>query len=308
MYYVLIGIILFLILLVALNICIVPQAYAFVIERLGVYKTTWSSGPHFLIPFFDKIAKKISLKERIMDYPPQPVITKDNVTMQIDTVVSFQVTDPKLFSYGHDNPMLAIEKMTATTLRNIIGDLDLDDTLTSRDLINSKMRVILDEVSDAWGIKVMRVEVKNILPPKDIQVAMEKQMKAEREKREAILRSEGEKMSSILKAEGEKEATILRADSIKEKRIREAEGEASAILQVSQAKAKALELFKQAKPNEYVIALKGLEALEKVADGRSTKLIIPSEIQSIAGLASALTHVIKNTDAGTEEDLSETEK
>ncbi len=277
----------------ALQIRVVPQAYAFVVERLGVYSGTWGPGLHFLVPFLDRIARKISLKERVLDYPPQPVITKDNVTMQIDTVVYFQVTDPKLFSYGHDNPMLAIEKLTATTLRNIIGDLDLDDTLTSRDLINSKMRVILDEVSDAWGIKVIRVEVKNILPPADIQNAMEKQMKAEREKREAILRSEGEKTSLILKAEGEKEATILRADAMKEKDIREAEGEAAAIIKVSEAKAKGLEMLKKADPDQRVIALKSLESLEKVADGRATKLIIPSEIQSIAGLASSLSSIVE---------------
>ncbi len=298
---------LFIVILVILikNIRVVQQARAYVIERLGAYSATWTVGLHFKIPFIERVAKVVSLKEQVVDFPPQPVITKDNVTMQIDTVVYFQVTDPKLYTYGHDNPMLAIEKLTATTLRNIIGDLDLDDTLTSRDLINSKMRVILDEISDAWGIKVIRVEVKNILPPADIQAAMEKQMKAEREKREVILRSEGEKMSAILLAEGEREATILRADAMKEKRIREAEGEASAILQINQAKAKALEMFKQAAPNEYVIALKGLEALEKVADGKSTKLIIPSNIQSIAGLASALTNVIRDGDIAPEAEAAE---
>ena len=274
---------------------VVKQAYAYVIERLGVYHAVWGAGIHFLMPFVDRIAKKVSLMERVLDYPPQPVITKDNVTMQIDTVVYFQVTDPKLFCYGHDTPMLAIEKLTATTLRNIIGDLDLDDTLTSRDLINSKMRVILDEVSDAWGIKVIRVEVKNILPPADIQNAMEKQMKAEREKRESILRSEGQKLSSILEAEGEKEAMILRADAIKEQRIREAEGQAEAIRKIAEAEAEGLKLLKDADPNKYVVALKSLQSLEKVADGKATKLIIPSEIQSVAGLASALTDVVKNT-------------
>lgn len=277
----------------ATHIRVVPQAYTYVIERLGVFQGIWEPGLHMLIPFIDKVTRRISMKERIMDYPPQPVITKDNVTMQIDSVIYFMVTDPKLYCYGHDNPMAAMEKLTATTLRNIIGDLELDQTLTSRDHINTSMRLIIDEVSDAWGIKVSRVEVKNIQPPEDIQKAMEKQMKAEREKRENILRSEGEKAAAILRAEGEKEAAILRAEAVKEQRIREAEGEAQAILSVSQAKAKGLEMLKAADPNEYVVALKSLESLEKVADGQSTKIIIPSEIQSIAGLASALTGVVK---------------
>ena len=273
---------------------IVPQASAFVIERLGVFKEVWGPGVHIKFPFIDRIARRISLKERILDYPPQPVITKDNVTMQIDTVVYYMVTDPRLYSYGHDNPMLAIEKLTATTLRNIIGDLELDETLTSRELINSRMRVILDEVSDPWGIKVVRVEVKNIIPPSDIQSAMEKQMKAEREKRESILRAEGEKQSQVLRAEGEKEATILRAEAKREQTIRIAEGDAAAILKVNEAKARALEMVKAAKPNQYVVALRGLESLEKVAEGSSTKIIIPSELQSIAGLTSALTNIVRS--------------
>ncbi len=281
-------------LIAALNIRVVPQAYTYVVERLGVYNNTWTAGLHLKIPFIDKIARKISMKERVLDYPPQPVITKDNVTIHIDAVVSILVTDPKLYCYGHDNPMLAIEKHTATTLRNIIGDLELDDTLTSRDLINSKMRVILDEVSDAWGIKVIRVEVKNILPPPDIQEAMEKQMRAEREKREAILRAEGDKISKITIAEGDKESVILKAEAEKEKRVREAEGEADAILKVAEAKAKGLELLKNANANQFVVALKSLETLEKVADGKATKLIIPSEIQSLAGLASSLSSVLKS--------------
>ena len=272
----------------------VPQASAFVIERFGVFKEVWDPGVHIKVPFIDRIARKISMKERILDYPPQPVITKDNVTMQIDTVVYYMVTDPRLYSYGHDNPMLAIEKLTATTLRNIVGDLELDETLTSRELVNSKMRVILDEVSDPWGIKVVRVEVKNILPPSDIQSAMEKQMKAEREKRESILRAEGEKQSQILKAEGEKEATILRAEAKREQTIRIAEGDAAAILAVNEAKARALQMVKAVQPDQYVVALRGLEALEKVSEGNSTKIIIPSELQSIAGLTSALTNVIRS--------------
>lgn len=303
MEYVIWGIIILIVVLVVWSsVRIVPQASAFVIERLGVYKEVWGAGLHFKVPFFDRIARRVSLKERILDYPPQPVITKDNVTMQIDTVVYYMVTDPKLYSYGHDNPMLAIEKLTATTLRNIIGDLELDETLTSRELINGKMRVILDEVSDPWGIKVVRVEVKNILPPADIQSAMEKQMKAEREKREAILRAEGGKQSSILMAEGEKEATILKAEAIREQTIRIADGEATAILKVSEAKAEAVRMLRESNPNEYVVALKGLESLEKVADGKSTKIIIPSELQSIAGLASSLTSIAKTREPAAEEE------
>ncbi len=288
-----IGFLIIITVIFTLNIKVVPQAYAYVVERLGVYNTTWGAGFHIKIPFIDKIASIITLKEMVLDYPPQPVITKDNVTIQIDAVVSIQVTDPKLFCYGHQNPMLAIEKLTATTLRNIIGDLELDDTLTSRDLINSKMRIILDEVSDAWGIKVIRVEVKNILPPPDIQEAMEKQMRAEREKRESILRAEGDKISKITIAQGDKESVILKAEAEKEKRMREAEGEAEAIIKVAEAKAKGLELLKNADANQFVVALKSLETLEKVADGKATKLIIPSEIQSLAGLASSLSCVLK---------------
>jgi regulator of protease activity HflC (stomatin/prohibitin superfamily) len=275
---------------------IVPQAYAFVIERLGVYKEVWGPGLHFKVPILDKVARRLSLKERILDYPPQAVITKDNVTMQIDTVIFYMVTDPRLYTYGHDNPMLAIEKLTATTLRNIIGDLELDETLTSRELINTRMRVILDEVSDPWGIKVVRVEVKNILPPQDIQTAMEKQMKAEREKRESILRAEGDKASNILRAEGEKAATILRAEAVKSQTVTIAEGEASAIVAVNRAKAEALSMLKAAGPNSYVVALKGLETMEKVADGRATKIIIPSELQALAGLAGALGSVLNSPD------------
>lgn len=288
-----IGFLIIVTVILTLNIKVVPQAYAYVVERLGVYNTTWGAGFHIKIPFIDKVASIITLKEMVLDYPPQPVITKDNVTIQIDAVVSIQVTDPKLFCYGHQNPMLAIEKLTATTLRNIIGDLELDDTLTSRDLINSKMRIILDEVSDAWGIKVIRVEVKNILPPPDIQEAMEKQMRAEREKRESILRAEGDKISKITIAQGDKESVILKAEAEKEKRMREAEGEAEAIIKVAEAKAKGLELLKNANADQFVVALKSLETLEKVADGKATKLIIPSEIQSLAGLASSLSCVLK---------------
>ncbi|MBE6037953.1 MAG: SPFH/Band 7/PHB domain protein [Anaerofustis stercorihominis] len=277
----------------ATHIRIVPQANTFVIERLGVFREIWEPGVHFLVPFIDRVARRISMKERIADYPPQPVITKDNVTMQIDTVIYFMVTDPHLFSYGHDNPMMAMEKLTATTLRNIIGDLELDQTLTSRDHINNQMRLIIDEISDAWGIKVVRVEVKNILPPADIQSAMEKQMKAEREKRENVLRAEGERQAAILRAEGEKEAAILKADAVKEKKIREAQGEAEAIRAVAEATAKGLQMIKEAEPNQYVVAIKGLEALQTMADGQATKIIIPSELQSLAGLASSLTGVLE---------------
>lgn len=278
----------FLLLIIIVNIKVVPQAHAYVLERLGAYHSTWSTGLHVKIPFMDKVARKISLKEQVVDFPPQPVITKDNVTMQIDTVVYFQITDPKLYTYGVENPLAAIENLSATTLRNIIGDLELDHTLTSRDVINTKIRVILDEATDAWGIKVNRVELKNILPPREIQDAMEKQMKAERERRARILDAEGEKRSEILVAEGHKEAAILRADAVKETKIREAEGEATAILSVQRAYADSLKMLNEASPTEKVIALKSLEAFQKAADGKATKIIIPSEIQSMAGLAASV--------------------
>ncbi len=273
---------------IASCIKIVPQAKAFILERLGAYQATWEVGLHFKIPFIDRIAKKVSIKEQVVDFPPQPVITKDNVTMQIDTVVYFAITDPKLYTYGVEVPMAAIENLTATTLRNIIGDLELDETLTSRDLINSKMRLILDEATDAWGIKVNRVELKNILPPREIQDAMEKQMKAERERRQAILQAEGEKQSQILVAEGEKESAILRADATKITKIREAEGEAEAILTVQKALADSIKMLNESNPGEGVIKIKALEAFEKAADGKATKIIIPSEIQGIAGLATSV--------------------
>ena len=274
----------------------VSQSNAFVIERLGAYSNTWRQGLHVKIPILDRIAQKGSLKEQVVDFPPQPVITKDNVTMQIDTVVYFQITDPKLYAYGVENPIFAIENLTATTLRNIIGDLELDHTLTSRDDINERIRVILDEATDAWGIKVKRVELKNILPPREIQEAMEKQMKAERERRAKILDAEGEKKSVILIAEGKKESAILEADAIKEAKIREAQGEAEAILSVQKAYADSLRMLNEASPSEAVIALKGLEAFEKAADGKSTKIIIPSEIQSLAGLAASFKEIIKTDD------------
>lgn len=286
------------------NIKIVPQARACVIERLGRYYTTWETGIHFKMPFIDRIAKKVVLMEQVADFPPQPVITKDNVRMQIDTVVFYQITDCKLYAYGHINPIAAIENLTSTTLRNIIGELDLDATLTSRDLINTKMRSILDEVTDPWGIKVNRVELKNIIPPKEIQEAMEKQMKAERERREAILKAEGEKKSAILVAEGrkesmileaeaEKQAAILRAEAAKEARIREAEGEAAAIIKVQSAIADGIRMINEAAPGQGVIAMKSLEALEKIADGKATKIIIPSDIQSLAGLAVSASELMK---------------
>ena len=293
-----------LVLLVLVNcIKIVPQAHAMVIERLGGYLTTWSVGLHFKVPFIDRIARKVLLKEQVVDFPPQPVITKDNVTMQIDTVVYFQITDPKLYAYGVENPIMAIENLTATTLRNIIGDLELDQTLTSRETINTKMRASLDEATDPWGIKVNRVELKNIIPPAAIQDAMEKQMKAERERREAILRAEGEKKSTILVAEGhkesaildaeaEKQAAILRAEAQKEAMIRQAEGEAEAILKVQQANADGIRFLKEAGADEAVLTMKSLEAFEKAADGKSTKIIIPSEIQSLAGLAKSAKEII----------------
>ena len=271
-----------------------PQAHAYVVERLGAYNATWSTGLHLKIPVIDRIAKKISLKEQVADFPPQPVITKDNVTMQIDTVIYLQVTDPKLYTYGVDNPIRAIENLTATTLRNIIGDLELDQTLTSRDIINSKMRAILDEATDAWGIKINRVELKNIMPPKEIQDSMEKQMKAERERREKILQAEGEKRSAVLVAEGEKEAAILRAEAEKEAAIKRAEGEAEAILKIQQAQAEGIKMLNEANPDAQVIAIKSLESLQKVADGKSTKIIIPSEIQGLAGLATCFKELIKD--------------
>ena len=282
---------------------IVPQAFAYVVERLGAYQGTWSVGLHFKMPFIDKVAKKVNLKEQVVDFAPQPVITKDNVTMRIDTVVFFQITDPKLFAYGVENPIMAIENLTATTLRNIIGEMELDQTLTSREVINTKMRSSLDIATDPWGIKVNRVELKNIIPPAAIQDAMEKQMKAERERREAILRAEGEKKSTILVAEGQKESVILeaeaekqsaslRAEAQKEKMIREAEGEAEAILKVQQATADGIRMIREAGADQSVLTIKSLEAFEKAADGKATKIIIPSEIQGIAGLASALREVV----------------
>ena len=273
------------------NIKIVPQAKAYTIERLGSYQGTWQTGLHFKIPLIEKIARKVTLKEQVVDFEPQPVITKDNVTMQIDTVVYFQITDPKLFTYGVENPMAAIENLTATTLRNIIGDLELDETLTSRDVINSKMRTILDEATDAWGIKVNRVELKNIIPPKAIQESMEKQMKAERERREAILVAEGQKQSAILVAQGEKESMVLRADAKREAQIKEAQGQAEALMTVQKALADSLVLLNGAAPNDKVLRLKALEAFTKAADGKATKIIIPSEIQGMAGLATSLKEV-----------------
>ena len=276
------------------NIRIVQQAKAYVIEVLGAYKTTWNVGLHIKIPFVERVAKIVSLKEQVADFPPQPVITKDNVTMQIDTVVYFQITDPKLYTYGIEQPMVAIENLSATTLRNIIGDLELDQCLTSRDIINSKMRAILDEATDPWGIKVNRVELKNILPPKEIQNAMEKQMKAERERREAILRAEGEKRAAILEAEGEQESAILRADAKKQQQILEAEGEAEAILKVQRATAEGIKLINEAKPEDAVVKLKALDAFSAAANGRATKIIIPSEIQSLAGVAAGLMESLKS--------------
>ena len=271
---------------------IVPQASAYVVESLGKYKGTWATGLHFKVPFIERVAIRVNLKEQVVDFPPQPVITKDNVTMQIDTVVYFEITDPKLYTYGVERPLSAIENLTATTLRNIIGDLELDNTLTSRDTINGKIRVILDEATDAWGIKVIRVELKNILPPREIQDAMEKQMKAERERRARILDAEGEKRSQILVAEGMKESAILKADAVKEQKIREAQGEAEAILTVQRANADALKMLNEASPTDRIIQLKSLEAFGKAADGKATKIIIPSEIQGIAGLATGLKEVM----------------
>ncbi|MCI6999760.1 MAG: SPFH/Band 7/PHB domain protein [Clostridiales bacterium] len=288
------AVVLIVVLLIVRNIHVVQQSRAYVIERLGAFHSVWEVGLHFKVPFLDRVAKKVTLKEQVLDYPPQPVITKDNVTMQIDTVVYFQITDPKLYAYGVEQPMMAMETLTATTLRNIIGDLELDQTLTSRDVINTKMRAILDEATDPWGIKVNRVELKNILPPREIQNAMEKQMKAERERRESILQAEGQKASQILVAEGEKQSAILKADAQKQARIMQAEGEATAILKVQQAMADSLKLLNEAAPNDQVIKLKALEALEKVADGKATKLIIPSEIQGLAGLVASAKAVLSD--------------
>ena len=288
-----IGIIVVLLLVIP-NIKIVPQATTFIIERLGTYRTTWETGFHMKVPFIDRVAKKISLKEKVADFAPQAVITKDNVTMQIDTVLFYQIVDPKLYTYGIERPIVAIENLSATTLRNIIGDLELDQTLTSRDIINTRMREILDEATDPWGIKVNRVELKNIIPPKEIQAAMEKQMKAEREKREKILIAEGEKESAIRVAEGEKEAAILRAEAKKQAAIREAEGQAQAILAVQEATAKGLQMVKDVGADDGLIALKGLEALEKVGQGASTKIIIPSDLQGIAGLTTTIKEIAKS--------------
>lgn len=279
--------------LVVMNIRIVPQAKAYVIERLGAYRETWQVGLHFKIPLIDRIARKVSLKEQVIDFPPQPVITKDNVTMEIDTVVYFQITDPKLYTYGVELPLQAIENLTATTLRNIIGELELDESLTSREHINGKIRIVLDEATDPWGIKINRVEVKNITPPKDIQVAMEKQMRAERERRESILKAEGEKKSAILIAEGEKEAAILEAEAGKQAAIKSAEGQAEAIRMVQQATADGIHMLVESQPNKEVIALKSLTTLEKVGDGKATKIIIPSEIAGVAGLASSIKEIIR---------------
>ncbi len=284
-------------LVIVRNIRIVQQSKVMIIERLGKFQTTWGTGIHFKIPFFERVAKTISLKEQVADFPPQPVITKDNVTMQIDTVIYFQITDPKLYTYGIEHPMVAIENLSATTLRNIIGDLELDQCLTSRDIINAKMRNILDEATDPWGIKVNRVELKNILPPKEIQSAMEKQMKAERERREAILRAEGEKRAAILEAEGEKESAILRADAKKQQQILEAEGQAEAILKVQTATAEGIRLINEAAPGDGVLKIKALEAFAAAANGRATKIIIPSEIQGVAGLAEGIVQSVKDIPA-----------
>lgn len=280
--------------LVIPNIKIVPQAKSYVIERVGSYFQTWTNGLHIKIPFLDRVANQVTLKEIVKDFAPQPVITKDNVTMQIDTVVYFQITDPKLYTYGVENPINAIENLTATTLRNIIGELELDETLTSRDLINSKMRAILDEATDPWGIKVNRVEVKNIIPPRDIQEAMEKQMRAERERRESILKAEGEKKSAILIAEGEKESAILRAEAKKEAQIKEAEGEAEALLKIKNAEAEGIKIIKNAAPDEKIITMRSLETLSEVANGHATKIIVPSDLQNIATLGTTIKEMLKD--------------
>ncbi|MDO4351920.1 MAG: SPFH domain-containing protein [Clostridia bacterium] len=287
----------FLIWLIVSNIRIVPQARAYVVERLGAYKSTWQVGLHFKVPVIDKISKKVSLKEMVIDFPPQPVITKDNVTMEIDTVVYFQITDPKLYTYGVEHPMDAIENLTATTLRNIIGELELDESLTSREHINTKIRLVLDEATDPWGIKINRVEVKNITPPRDIQVAMEKQMRAERERREAILIAEGEKKSAVLIAEGQKEAAILQAEAKKQTAIKEAEGQSEAILMINKATADGLAMIKAAGADDAVIKLKSLETFAKAANGKATKIIIPSEIQGIAGLATTVGELVRRDES-----------
>lgn len=312
---ILVFLVIFLIAIAVICYCvrIVPQAKAYVVERLGAYHSTWHTGPHFMVPFIDRVANKVSLKEIVKDFDPQPVITKDNVTMQIDTVVYFQITDPKLYTYGVERPISALENLTATTLRNIIGELELDHTLTSRDVINTKITTTLDTATDKWGIKVNRVELKNILPPAEIQDAMEKQMKAERQRRESILRAEGQKRSQVLIAEGEKEAAILkaqaekesailRADAVREQKIREADGEATAILKVQQAYADSLKMLNDAAPTDKVLTLKSFEALAKVADGQATKLIIPSEMQSLAGFAASIKEIVTDhAGAGTQE-------
>ena len=295
MYKFIIPIILIILVLLVLakNIVIVQQSRAYVVERLGAFQAVWGVGIHLKIPFIERVARKVSLKEQIADFPPQPVITKDNVTIQVDTVLFFQITDPKLYAYGVEHPMAAIENLTATTLRNLIGDLELDQSLTSRDIINAKMRVILDEATDPWGIKVNRVELKNIMPPREIQDALEKQMKAERERREAILQAEGQKQSQILVAEGEKQSLVLRAEAAKEAKLLEAEAQAQAILKVQQAQADALKLLNEAAPNEQVVKLKSLEAFQAAANGKATKIIIPSEIQGLAGLAAGLKGIVE---------------
>ena len=303
--YIILGIVVLAFVIIVSNITVVQQSKAYVIERLGAFQSVWGVGLHFKVPFIDRVARRVSMKEQVLDYPPQPVITKDNVTMQIDTVIYFQITDPKLYTYGVEHPMNAIENLTATTLRNIIGDMELDQSLTSRDTINSRMRSILDEATDPWGIKVNRVELKNIIPPKEIQNAMEKQMKAERERRESILQAEGQKQSQILVAEGEKQSAILRADAAKQAKIMEAEAEktakilaaeaeSEAIMKVQQATADALKLLNEAAPNDQVVKLKALETMTKVADGKATKIIIPSELQGLAGLAASAKTVFES--------------
>jgi hypothetical protein len=289
-----ITLVIILLIVVVSSIKIVPQAQAFVVERLGSYSQTWNNGLHFLVPFVDRISKRVNLKEIVRDFEPQPVITKDNVTMHIDTVVYFQITDAKLYTYGVDNPLNAIEMLTATTLRNLIGDLELDETLTSRDIINSKMKIILDEATDPWGIKVNRVEVKNIIPPRDIQEAMEKQMRAERERREQILKAEGEKKSSILIAEGEKESAILRAEAIKQQKIKEAEGEAEALIKIKEAEAEGIKILNSAKADKTVLTLKSLEAVSSLANGTATKIIVPSNLQNIATIGTTIKEMLKD--------------
>ena len=295
MLFVILALVFVILLIVITNIVIVPQSMTYVIERLGSYSDSWSAGLHVKIPFVERVAKKVSLKEQVADFPPQPVITRDNVTMQIDTVVFFEITDPKLYTYGVEHPMPAIENLTATTLRNIIGELELDQSLTSRDVINTKMRAILDEATDPWGIRVNRVELKNIIPPREIQDAMERQMKAERERRETLLQAEGQKQSKILVAEGERQSVILRAEAAKEAKIMEAEAQAAAIIKVQEAQAEGLRLLTAAAPSSAVIQLKSLEAFAAAADGKATKIIIPSELQGLAGMASGVVESVKET-------------